>query len=294
MCIRDRNDTSKLTFLLKVEEKLQTSFLRQFPISFLDDLRVVEVNILDQEISESVKENPKIVALALNHFLSGTFDVTPLRTDGPIPKSHTRFEIVVPESHLAVVKEFANSKNNIKDTLNAAEFSYEDLLGDIITSSIHDMINRKIIKTIPYKNMKGDTLINALKQNKFIPSSFSLSRANWNDFDHKEDEEYKNSALDNLTTSLNALLNEKTNFNNINDDMDDEHGSKDIAGQEIKKEDHFNHNLSNDELSDVSIDEDDFFEFFLKEGLNLSDDYLKKLRSAPAHNSSNTAQADKK
>lgn len=76
--------------------------------------------------------------------------------------------------------------------------------------------------------------------------------------------------------------------------MDDEHGSKDIAGQEIKKEDHFNHNLSNDELSDVSIDEDDFFEFFLKEGLNLSDDYLKKLRSAPAHNSSNTAQADKK
>ncbi|CDO95842.1 unnamed protein product [Kluyveromyces dobzhanskii CBS 2104] len=264
-----KRDSSKVSYLPVVEDKIRSSFTKVFPDSTLQKLRRCRTEICDKNMAKIINCNPKIVSAALTHFMSSTFETSPVDM---VAGGSEALDIIAPESHFVLMKKyFELQKSTEKVKLDGSMFSFS--LGAILVQSIYDMINKEIITVNPYIKSSSESLLHLLKSQKLIPEYVIIEQLDWDALNLHVDEELNFSTLDSLKSNLMEFLNDESDINGIvNDDPSPRNThDKDESGRKPEP--------ITESDSDASIDEDDFFEFFLKNGLNLPDEYIANLRS---------------
>lgn len=256
-----KKENSKLLPLPNIETKIRESFLNVFPNSALDKLNTTTITVSDPEVAAILKNDPKIVSLAVSHFMSSTYD---------IPISHSnevlndKINLTIPSAHAALVKKYTQ--------MTGKGENHEKTLSEILeTSILHMLANGILEKTTTGKKSQED-LQTVLRDSYIISQNYELKPIDWELLDTNEKSDIKVTSLDTLKTSLMSFLNEESDLTGIiNDEREVKHNNEDNPNAESESD------LGLD--SDPEIDEDDFFEFFLKEGLNLSDNYIENLRN---------------
>lgn len=130
-----KKENSKLLPLPNIETKIRESFLNVFPNSALDKLNTTTITVSDPEIAAILKNDPKIVSLAVSHFMSSTYD---------IPISHSKevlndkINLTIPSAHAALVKKYSK--------MTGKGENYEKTLSEILETSILHMLANGILE----------------------------------------------------------------------------------------------------------------------------------------------------
>lgn len=265
-----KKDSSKVSYLPDLESNIRKNFLKVFPYSTLNKLKCCKTIITDSKVAEILKYNPKLVSLALTHFMTSSFETIP--TEKHTEDGHM-IDVIAPQSHLALVKKFVDLTSTDQELNNKLDF-YSDTLGSVLVDSIHHMIDNDILTLSSNNRLKPKALLSCLQEHKIITEDFQIANVKWDILNPDDDVELNATSLDTLKTNLLSFLNDESDLKGIINDNSDERNVNGDAHVDNEQESF----LEKD--SDISIDEDDFFEFFLKNGLNLADDYIANLRGS--------------
>lgn len=253
-----QDERNKLEYLSDLEEDIRVNFLGDFPTSYLENLRITRVQIYDPKVHEVLNSAPNIASLVLSNFFASSDDCNFQQLEDFDFESKS-ITLVLPKVHLEAVKTLAMLEFSTTQTGSGAKLPYSAILSKILTYSVHRMLKRKEI-TLQHtgsniSNSKQETPV-VFRWNK---NEFRIKDLSWDELSELETSVDEGPQLNDLAEELETVLRESLNYGTIPDSEELENSAESEAA---------------DCLSDVSIDEEDFFEYFLVNALNISHDKL--------------------
>lgn len=247
-----KNSYFKCTDFDSINQYISTKVTNEFPGKFLSNLVRLPLVIENKENCKVLLENPRLIS----YLLKCLNDEEIVVSESPPSNSGKKIELLVPKGHCNIIPFFLEAKGLNKD------LELVPLFCGRAVSSVLDNLLKKHLLTVEQQDVVADA---SPTETIFDPRNFeeasidmSLTQNSEYDFSHELNE-------------LSELLKKGVNFN---EEFDDD--LSDARLQSTEDPDYECKQYFHDE--DVDIDEDDFFEFFLKEGLKLSETKIDELR----------------
>lgn len=244
----------KLQTLTDLSSKINEKYIKNFPESNLQDLKKLKVNFEDSKSFELIKKNPTVASFLLKQLLREPVEISSHIDE----KSNTnQLELLIPLSHINLLSLHLDSQN-----LKTNEHDLEIYTGRIMSSLLKKFLDDDTLITsenhivYPHFNIQSDIF----KDYRF--ENISILRP----VEVKKDVEPNDELMDMLGTFLNQSTTTK-----MDEDRDN------ISGESKTEDDPDRQVLDFFKSQNVNINEDDFFEFFLKEALKMPDDKVEEM-----------------
>lgn len=227
---------------------------RNFPTDVLSRLGKLPLVIDNERHRQILIENPRLISFLLKSLTDEELTVTDER-----PECETEpIELLVSKEHSDLIPYFFEAKGLSRNTK-----LIPTICGRAISKVIEKLLTERIIivkeGTQQDKRTRCGTPFDL---EKFPPASIDMALPTKENIDLTDD----------LVKNLKDLFsNEVTVDEYLEDDSSNEDSNEDID-EECRK--YFQN-------EGIDIDEDDFLEFFLKEGLKLNDDGIEEVRNYP-------------
>ncbi|QLL30953.1 hypothetical protein HG536_0A07680 [Torulaspora globosa] len=222
-----------------------------FPNDVLSRLVKLQLVIENEKHRQILVENPRLISFLLKSLIDEELSVT----DQVSGNNDGSIELLVSEEHADLIPYFFEAKGLRKDTT-----LIPILCGRAISDVMEKLLRNRTIVVEDERTVKAIREGSLLDLTNFRPASIDLALSTGEDVDLTKD------LLENLQ---NLLDGEVKIEDSLDFDNSDEDASEDLD-EGCRK--YF-------EDEGIDIDEDDFLEFFLKEGLKLDDDMIGELRA---------------
>ncbi|AGO11380.1 AaceriACR132Wp [[Ashbya] aceris (nom. inval.)] len=244
----------------EVSRALDAKIAAGFPSRHLEALTWVHAKMREPAHAELLRSNPTVFALLLTHFLKNDLSLTgAVVAEGPREEERTDVCMLASKNHAALASVMvAQSPMPPGGDLGM-------VLGDLLSLSLRDALGAgQLTVSEPKRKLEGD-LVSALVHTKQLdrPVEFSTTALTT-----EVPTVGKEASMDTLALSLETFL----------ADIKDEDGGSNghISGQASSAGDEEARAFFENEGVDIS--EDDFFEYFLTEGLKMNKEQLQHYR----------------
>ncbi|QLQ81442.1 hypothetical protein HG537_0F02030 [Torulaspora globosa] len=223
----------------------------KFPDDVLSRLVKLPLVIENERYRQILMENPSLISFLLKSLIDEELSVT----DQVPEKKIEPIEVLVSKEHIDLIPFFFEAKGLRKDTA-----LIPIVCGRAISDVMEKLLRDRIIIIEDDRIVKTPRDGSLLDLKNFPPASIDLTLS------ETEDVDLTKNLLENLQ---NAFASEVK----IEDSLDLDHSDEDSSeGLDEDCRRYF-------ECEGIDIDEDDFLEFFLKEGLKLDDNMIDELRA---------------
>lgn len=241
-----KNSYFKCVDLDSVKEFINTKVMKGFPEKYLSNLVKLTLVIEKTENRLKLLENPQLISYLLKSLNDQEVkESEPSTQEGQI-------EVIVPKELCNLIPFFLKAKGLSKDPRMMSL-----LCGRAVSSVLDDLSEKGLLIDSEAKTKASP------RRSIFDPRNFEKASI---DFNITENPEFD--LTNELTERLNVLLKEEIK-------IDDKASDEDLRSTEDPDYECRKY-FQNEE---IDIDEDDFFEFFLKEGLSLSEAKIDELRT---------------
>ncbi|AAS51358.1 ACR132Wp [Eremothecium gossypii ATCC 10895] len=254
-----------------VSRALEARIAQGFPARHLEALTWVHLKMRQTAHAELVRANPTVFPLLLANFLRNDLSLTGAAMEGQEAKC-SDVHVLVPKTHAALASLLlAHSPVARGGDLGIT-------LGDILSLSLQDALDAGQLTTAePKGKLEGD-LVSALVHTKQLERPVEFSTTELTTEVPTADKE---ASMDALALSLETFL---------TDIKDDDEGSNEhVSGQGSSAGDEEARTFFESEGVDIS--EDDFFEYFLTEGLKMNKEQLQHYRNGAYEDCANDDNA---
>lgn len=258
-CVQLENISGKLDLLYPMEE---------FPNKHLSELGVIILELPDNKMSNIIRTNPKILNFLIKSLFSADMDTMDLienvKSSNSIKETKIQ-QFLISKNHFDLLLLYLRVNNLKDDILQISKYS-----GKLLSNCLANLLDSKTIEL----DESNDNLIDTTTWE----SSSVFKLHNFSDLDYSHDyepdkrEEPNEKLMDLFTQFFNESEKDSTNKtskSNKQTNMTEDDDSDDEDERRAKEY------LANE---NSGINEDDFFEFFLKEALNLKDSDMEGLR----------------
>lgn len=247
-----KNSYFKCTDFNSMNQYIATKVTNEFPDKFLSNLARLQLVIENKENCKVLLENPRLIS----YLLKCLNDEEIIVSKSPPSNSSKKIELLVPKGHCNIIPFFLEAKGLNKD------LELVPLFCGRAVSSVLDNLIKKHLLIVKQQDVDADALSTEaiFDPRNFEEASIDMSLIQNSEYDFSHE-----------LNDLSELLKKGVNFN---EEFDDD--LSDPRLQSTEDPDYECKQYFLDE--DVDIDEDDFFEFFLKEGLKLSETKIDELR----------------
>ncbi|CAL9734890.1 hypothetical protein MOSE0_G01970 [Monosporozyma servazzii] len=258
-CVQLENISKKLDILYPIEE---------FPSKYLSKLGLLTLELPDNDVSSIIRADPKILNFLIKSLFSSGMDSTDIvenvNSTNLISETESQ-QFLVSKNHFDLLLLYLQI-NNLKDDISQVP-KYS---GKLLTNCLATLLDSKTFELVE----SNADILN-------IPtwkSSSVFKLHNFSDLDYSQDyepekrEEPNDKLMDLFTQFFNENEKDSTNKTSSNSKQTNISEDDDSDDEDERKATEY---LANE---NSGINEDDFFEFFLKEALNLKDSDMEELR----------------
>lgn len=258
-----------LLFLQKSQESLieinsisngiKSKILDKFPAYYLSNLVRVPLYIENPDYLNIIRDATQYSSHIFKN-VSSLNDATTDSTITPAKDNGTSVDVLALKDHVDVLKYYFEQNDIVVDSTNFPLYT-----GRLMCASLQNLIESGNI-TVDY---------NETTTNLDSPSSSeSFKLSNFDVIDLKADIKPNDDIepTEDLINKLGSFILDESNMDDFTE-SNEEKKKKSKQGRRNKA------NTKDIDLDDVNIDEDDFFEFFLKNALNMKDTELSNYRS---------------
>ncbi|SMN22129.1 similar to Kazachstania africana KAFR_0H02500 hypothetical protein [Maudiozyma saulgeensis] len=251
----------------KLMKEIDNKYINSFPQERLDDLQLLKVKIGDERCLEILKDNPAALNFIVKQFHTNDVEVPNISKYNGKGEECT---FLVSKVSLDLLSLYMDSRSLKEDKENIESYS-----GEIISLMLKKLLEDKTLSVQEVDNVNTNS-VERYKNTTFSNFNFK-DRSLLDTIKLKEDmvpdQESFNKVLEFLSKSGTPQENRKQNVNS--------HSSLDARNPDVEAKDFF-------KSENIDIDDDDFFEFFLKDGLKLPQEKIDELQ----HFNSDSATLD--
>lgn len=242
----------------KINTAVSTKMIKGYPSQYLSTLVRLPLVLEDKKCYNILAENRQIISFLLKNLMKEDIKVSP---QAPEETLHPT-EFLVPQSHCELLSLFLDAKDLRRDS-NLIPLYCGRAMSQVLRNLLESGV--VLLEDHSIQDEENTTDYSMFAMTNFKPASLNSTAAEGDDigFDEKLMENLKGFFADGF-----AVGDDYNATKNCNSNLQAEEKSEDSDG------------ASKQYLKDqnVSIDEDDFFEFFLKEALKLKKENISCFR----------------
>lgn len=250
-----KTSSFKLTEIENLSISISKNMINGFPEKYLSNLKRLPLTTEDEKLSKVLKANPQIGSLLIRNLLRKDVQIPKVTTSASVES----LELLVPQRHCDMLSLFLREED-VREEVISLPLYVGRALCIVLTSLLQ---SEEIFLREREPLLKKDT-----KESQFSSFKFSYFEPN---FEAQPDEDA--SASVNILEQLAKAFKEDTQSKGLDEDQPgDEYTDEEGKADESCKK-YF-------EDEKIDIDEDDFFEFFMKEALKMGKENIESLKSS--------------
>ncbi|AET38139.1 uncharacterized protein Ecym_2406 [Eremothecium cymbalariae DBVPG len=249
-----------------ITNHIEKHLLNEFPIKYLRQLKWLSANISNNKHRNIIKQNPKLAGILLKNFIDQRLSLNAVTISSKPSDDGSLLKILASDNHTRLLTLFLSNHSEL------LKFDQSTLVGTILSISLQDLLDNSILKAEEFGSQLTSTLGQALFNDHQVTEPIEFNTVNAIDEGYATGQEFAN---EKLTSNLNSFLSKMNdsidgvnNKGNHLPEFDDE----DSVDEDERARQYF-------KAENVEINEDDFFEYFLTEGLKLNKEELDNYRS---------------
>lgn len=236
----------KLLNIKKLSSSISKKMIDGYPTKYLKNIVKLPLMIEDKNLEGILKANPQIISLLIGRLIKQDLDVP----CGAVQKNSNCFDFLIPKRHSDMLSLFLGAKA-LEDSVKLKPLYCGRALCEVLKSLIKDHTISLEVAQEPRQENSETT--------KFKLENFAYASLDSNSLPF----ESAHMNEENLVDEIEGFFKDST--------KDRDWDNPDLYRTESEEEEDLNEECRKYfEKENIDIDEDDFFEFFFKEALNLN------------------------
>ncbi|EDO17150.1 hypothetical protein Kpol_1072p20 [Vanderwaltozyma polyspora DSM 70294] len=245
-----------------ISEAIDRNVLSGYPEKYLENLVKLPVVFEDKEIYQLLAENPTIISYIVRQVLTEV-DIASVVSKEDANGELYSLEVLIPKTHFQLLSVALVNSNE------CSPMNLPLCHGRIISYILHSLLDKGKLKKC---NLDIE---NQYRQGKILPpfDAFNFKEANFTDNELSSEDDIRNS---NFVEKLTSYISQVTgNLNDLKLNEVDTNDVDDLLDSSVTENENKTNNNQfglDSSVKNMTLSEEDFFEFYLKNALNMKED----------------------